>query len=522
MAIILHSAKDLEKLPAGRLNDWAYNAMDCCVTREVLDAIKPQLDEVTAKTYEFSKALQAPVLEMMLRGVLLDGERRVNMADTMRARIAQLEKQLHRIMEEGLGIDVGDFNWRSNDDLKWLFYDVLGMPVINNEKGKPTTKREALEKLARYPVAKFYTNHILALRDTGKMLGVLMSKVDDDGRMRCTFSIAGTESGRFSSYASAFGKGQNLQNQDPEMRYVFIADPGKKMAYIDLEQAESRAVGARIFILFGDSTYLDAVESGDVHTAVAKMVWTHLKTRADADKLCYRNFSYRDLAKRLGHATNYMGSPHALSSRIHVPTDLVIEFQGRYFKAFPGIRRWHQWVMQQVTAHGHIISLTGRKRWFLGRRDEDHTMGEAVSYDPQEVVARLLNQGMFKVWLASRRKQLDLDLLLQVHDAIVIQYPDEKEDTVLPAALDLIQVPLTLTAPDGKTRSFVIPSEAKHGWNWGERIRRDAIGVEYEYDPDGLIKWKGPGRDKRTRFFNPAVPFYQRRQRIYPPQAKAA
>ena len=55
---------------------WVYNGLDACVTAEVLDVLEPQLDEVTRKTYEFSLALQAPVLEMRLRGVLVDQGRR--------------------------------------------------------------------------------------------------------------------------------------------------------------------------------------------------------------------------------------------------------------------------------------------------------------------------------------------------------------------------------------------------------------------------------------------------------------
>lgn len=520
MALILNSATDIEKLPSGRLSDFAYNAMDCCITLEVLNAIKPQLTPLTAATYEFSRLLQAPVQEMMLRGMMIDEERRVDLAQIMRTKIALLEKRLHRLIGAPWDVDVSDFNWRSNADLQWLFYDLLSLPPVKNDEGKPTVNRMALEKLQRYPFAKPYCRHILALRDAGKMLGVLVSAIDPDGRMRSTFSIAGTTSGRFSSYMSAFGRGQNLQNQDPEMRYVFIADPGKKLAYIDLEQAESRAVGAKIYSLFGDAGYLDAVESGgDVHTKIASMVWTHIRTRADAEVKYYRQFSYRDLAKRLGHATNYTGTPFALQSRIHVPVDLIVEFQTAYFKAFPGIREWHRWVLQQLSSKGYIISLTGRKRFFLGRHDDDHTLGEAVSYDPQETVARLLNQGLFKLWHAATLGHLDLQLLLQVHDAVVLQYPEEKEDTVLPAALSKILVPITLRSPTGQERTFTIPSEAKHGWNWGERMRQHDDGTEFEFDRDGLVKWKGPGRDTRTRFFNPATSLLHRRKRYYPAQA---
>jgi hypothetical protein len=89
------------------------------------------------------------------------------------------------------------------------------------------------------------------------------------------------------------------------------------------EQGDSRGVGAIHWNLFRDSRYLDACESGDLHTAVAQaafpnVAWSsndHKENRVLADKRFYREFSYRDAAKRLGHGSNYQGQPDKMSLR---------------------------------------------------------------------------------------------------------------------------------------------------------------------------------------------------------------
>jgi len=160
---------------------------------------------------------------------------------------------------------------------------------------------------------------------------------------------------------------------------------------------------------------------------------------------------------------------------------LIAEFQAKYFRAFPAHQRWHAAVASQVMQHGNLTTLSGRKRWFFGKRNDDATIREAIAYDPQGSVADILNQGMLKVW------RLDLcQLLLQVHDAILIQYPEDLEDRIVPAVMQEILIPMELN----HGRKFVIPSEAKTGWNWASYS---------DENPDGLKKWSGADSRERQR-----------------------
>lgn len=463
--------------------EWIYNGLDCCITKEVWEAIHPQLDPVTSRTYAFSRALQGPALEMRLRGFRIDKAKKARVIGDFLDKIDLLETNLERIVVEGVGMD--EFNWRSNDQLQELFYVKLGIPPIKRA-GRPTVNRAALERLEAYTVAQQIVRHLKGMRELGKKISFLKTEIDSDGRIRTSINIAGTTTGRFSSSFSEFGTGTNLQNVEELLRSVFIADKGMKLAYLDGEQAESRAVGAIEWNLFDDPSYLDACESGDLHTTVSKLTWPDLPwsgkpllDRRLAEKPFYRHLSYRDTAKRLGHGTNYNGKPDTMALETKIPKGVIIPFQVGYFEAFPSHKAWHEYVANELYTKGNLTTLTGRRRWFFGRRDSDDVVREAIAFDPQGSVADIINTGLLQLW----RTNL-CQILLQVHDAVIIQYPQAKEDTILPQVLKHLKVEIPLA----KGRSLVIPYGCQVGWNWGKAT---------EDNPDGLKAYT-PG-DKRKR-----------------------
>jgi DNA polymerase-1 len=305
--------------------------------------------------------------------------------------------------------------------------------------------------------------------------------------MRTSYNIAGTNSGRLSSSLSEFGTGTNLQNIEESLRSIFIADKGYKLAYLDAEQGESRCVGAVEWALFRDGGYLDACESGDLHTKVAKLVWPNLRWtgngRSDrrlAEQPYYRDHSRRDMCKKLGHGSNYGGKPATLASQAKIERPLVEDFQREYFRIFPSHLRWHDNVRQRLYQDGYIINLTGRKRWFFGRRSDDSTLRDALAYDPQGSLADIVNRGMLAVWRAR-----SCQILMQIHDAILIQYPERDEDRVLELVREQLRFPLHLA----NSRVFEIPYGIATGWNWGKYS---------EKNPDGLKSYRSGDERRRT------------------------
>jgi DNA polymerase I len=463
--------------------EQVYNGLDCCVTAEVLDALLPQLDNSTAATYSFSKALQGPALEMRLRGVLVDQQRKAEVIEEYFAKIDQLEAQLERIVFEGVGLP--HFNWRSPADQRHLFYEVLAIPP---PRGKMTVNRDAMEKMEQYLIARQIVRHITGMRDLGKKINVLKTEIDPDGRIRTSYNIAGTSTGRFSSSFSEFGTGGNLQNVEESLRSIFIADPGYKMAKFDAKSGESYCVAAIEWNLFNDPTYLEACESGDPHTATARIMWPALnwtgnlkQDKVVAEQPYYRHYTYRFMCKKLGHGSNYGGKAATLSSQAKVPITLVEQFQPLYFRTYPAHLQWQAWVDSTLRRTGQLVSLTGRKRQFWGRRNDESTLREAIAYDPQCSLADIVNTAMLNIWHAR-----DAILLMQDHDALTIQYPEADEARIIPLILKQLEVPIELK----HGRTLLIPYDCKVGWNRGDWS---------ESNPHGLKDYNGSDERRRPK-----------------------
>lgn len=464
--------------------EWAYNGLDTLVTLDVLEALLPQLDPHTQRTYDFARALQGPVLEMGFRGCLVDDAKREQVRQDFMELVDVYERQLERIVLEGVGM-VG-FKWTSPNDLKTLFYHFLKLPIVT-KGGRPTVDRGALEKFERYQIAKPIVRHLIILRELTKKLQVIRSAIDSDKRYRTTYNIAGTSTGRFSSSYNEFGTGGNQQNVEESLRSMFVADPGMKFAKFDAKSGESFIVGAIQWNLFGDATYLEACETGDPHTAVAKICWPELKWTGDkikdykiANQPFYRHHSYRQTTKKAGHASNYGGKPQTISDQTKLPLEVVRSFQPKYFRAFPAHLKWQDHVDTTLRRTGTLISLMGRKRQFWGRRTDDDTLREAIAYDPQSSLADIVNRAMLRLW------HLRIAIIVfQDHDALTFMYPESEERRVIAAIM--AELPEAIELNGG--RKLVIPYDCKVGWNRGERT---------DDNPDGLIEWTGHDSRKRT------------------------
>lgn len=478
---------------------WIYNGLDVCITAEVRKNILPEMDDVATHTYQKALELQAPFMEMMLRGIPVDKHNRSRIRQAHEISLAKVAAQLNRLVNEGLGWSV-DFNANSPKQVKELFFEKLALPVIRkrNTNGQmaPASDRETLEKLgANYFNAVPFVSHVLAIREYKKAIGFLKTPIDADGHIRCNINLAGTNTGRVSSSVSDFGTGTNLQNVDPANRGIFVAPKGRKFINIDLEQADSRGVGAIAWNCFVEShgedwagSYLDACESGDLHTTVCNMAWRDLPWpedregwRAIANGNAYREHSYRDMAKKLGHGTNYMGQPFTMSIHTKVPVPQIENFQRNYYGSFPCIPAWQQWTIEQLQQHGCLSNLFGRRRYFFGRRNDQQIINAAIAYSPQGTTGDAINAGILNLWRYNNGETFQLHI--QVHDSILLSIPEEQEDELVPLANSLMLAPIQLK----RNREFIIPVEAQTGWNWG---------YESKANPHGLTKWRGS--DSRT------------------------
>lgn len=477
-----------------------YNGLDCLVTLEVFEELGRLFNDPPV-VYSFERALQAPALEMMLRGFRVDEYERQKSIARLRIQIVEMQEILN---EFAIAVWDKPLNPRSPVQLKSFFYGAMRLPEQwTSQKGerKLSMNRETLEKLELYFHTRPIISVILKIRELAKKLEFLETEVDHDGRLRTSYNIAGTETGRWSSSSNAFGTGGNFQNWTDELRRVFIADEGMIICGIDREQSESREVGFQCGLLFNDWTYLDLCESGDLHTATCKMIWRDLGWTGDpkidreiADQIFYRQFSYRDMSKRGGHGSTYLGTPFTMARHLKVPTSLMANFQSSFFGAIPCIPRWQRWTAQALQTTQELTTPFGRRRHFFGRPTDDTTLREAIAYVPQSMTADRTNLGLWRVW----KYMPEVQILAQLHDAIYFQMPIESDyKATIDRALALTSVPLTHAG-----RVFDVPGEPKLGFNMsmyccGDKSLPACKNCRLPPNPDGLRKWKGSETRKR-------------------------
>lgn len=519
-----------------------YNGLDCCVTFEVMNSLEADLGVVPHRAnveliYGFERALQAVSFAMQRRGVRVDLAWRGIARNELQQEMALHNERFQQLAEAVWGIPTDDKGKRLNkkepdkldkralnaDSPKQLcafFYEALNLPTqYKFDKGKKrvSADREALEKIMEFPAGAIFAKYIVLLRDYKKKIDVLTKAIDKDQRMRCSYNVAGTETGRWSSSANPFGTGDNLQNWTKKMRRCVVADNGKKFVSIDLAQAESFITGGLGYRDGGKTdkarSYLDACRSGDLHTSVAKDVWPELgwtgnikADKAIAEQPFYQHHTYRDMCKRLGHGSNYYGKPFQMSKQTKIEETTVTAFQLKYFRNFSGIPAYHRKTAIRLQTDFFVTTALGRCRYFFGRPDDDATLRKAIAFDPQSTVGDTLNLGMYRVWYNLELKQQKIELLLQVHDNIVFQVDDDpddpendsKQNAIIEQALAYLDVPLTYA-----DEVVHIGADVEVGWNWMPAKAAKGKGVLGKQNPDGLIGWKGAEGDARRRTSDP-------------------
>jgi DNA polymerase I-like protein with 3'-5' exonuclease and polymerase domains len=480
---------------------WVYNGLDSLLTHEIWDKLQPHL----GPTYRFERLQLGPVMSLMRRGFAVDLAARdaaVLGDNGLTARAFRLGG-MTKVVKNGKGSWVVSdenallqklariiwgrpLNYHSDTQLKAFFYGALRIPEMKESKKgetKVVVNRNALEKIAdQYVKGQLFAIIILRLRDLEKQIEVLTKGLAPNGRFIASYNIGGTKNWRWSSSKHPYRHSQNCQNIDPALRHIFVADPGRILLYTDLQGAESRVVAYKS----GDANYIRAVESGDVHTAVAKMVWPELpwtgdpkKDREIADTEYWNGKSYRDISKMCGHASNYNATPYTIARQGKIAVSVAEEFQRKYFRAFPGIRKWQQWVAGVLQSTGQLTNSFGMTRTFWGREWDDATVRDAIAFDPQSTVGTLLNVGLYQVW--RELEPHDAWVHAQIHDAIVTSVEKKRVAELAPSILRLLTVPIDVTDINGVTRTLLIPPECEVGGNWGKASNDN---------PEGLRKWK--------------------------------
>lgn len=473
-----------------------YNNLDSAVTAQLLPVMWASAEPQHRLAYIRSLWTQSLCLDMSAKGFPCNKLSVLQLIHELDSEASKALQVLHLFCDAIWAPRMNPNSWQQ---VETFFYDFLDLPVIwkydhKTKQRKRGTDRDSLEKLRdSYPSVRPFVSAIFTYREAVKLAGVFKRGLEADGRLRCQFSPTGTKTRRLSSQTNPFGRGTNAQNLNDRVRQVVEAPDGFDLVYIDLKTAESYAVG----YIANEKKYIAAVESGDLHTAVARLTWPGLAwtgvLKADrevAEQIFYRSFSYRDMAKRGGHGTNYYGKPGTMAMHLKVDKALMESFQAQYFEAFPGIPEWHKRVIAQIQQTGLIRNVFGIERMFWGRRTEEKTYRDAIAHEPQGTVAEIMNQGLVQVqqWILKERLNVGLrpELLAQVHDAGLFLVPSRERDQIIPEMLNRIVVPVHYPG----VGTMAIPADAQVGKNWA-KAKFDKKTGKWK-NPAGLVDWK-PG-----------------------------
>ena len=199
----------------------------------------------------------------------------------------------------------------------------------------------------------------------------------------------------------------------PNIRKLFLPDPGFTLIDIDLERADAQVVAWE-----ADDPELKAIfRSGeDVHLANARSIWP--------GRPIDKHSPERKLAKAAVHATNYGTGANTLAKAIEAPVKEAQAFIDLWFKAHPAIKGWHQRTTHEMEHRKYVKNAFGFKKWFMGRPD----LPQALAWQAQSVVANVINMGLERI----DRTLPDVQLLIQVHDSLVMQVRTTEVRDLLP------------------------------------------------------------------------------------------
>ncbi|MCY7271901.1 MAG: DNA polymerase I, partial [Sphingomonas bacterium] len=440
-----------DKVPLDAATEYAAEDADICL--RLWQRLKPRIAaERVCRVYQMvDRPLAATVGRMELRGIKVNRDYLAKLSGTFAVEIAKLEEQVYEAAE-------GPFTIGSPQQLGAVLFDRLGLKGGRKGKsGQYSTDVTELERLAGegVPVAKL----VLDWRQLSKLKSTYTDALQvqinpETGRVHTSYSLSGAQTGRLSSTEP------NLQNIPirteigRQIRDAFVAEPGHVLMSADYSQIELRLAAH-----MADVPQLKAAFAAgeDIHNMTA----LELFGTVDRDT--------RGRAKTVNFAILYGISAWGLAGRLGVERDEGKAIITRYFERFPGIQTYINDTLSFVREHGYTQTLFGRRTHFPNIRASNPTFRAgaeraAVNAPIQGTSADLIKRAMNRMDEALAEAGLsDVRMLLQVHDELLFEVPEGREEE---AQAVVRRVMAEAATP---TLTLDVPLDVEVGWgaNWG-------------------------------------------------------
>lgn len=421
---------------------WLYNAKDACITFAIA---KQQMREI-GRTPAFLEQMRIAkrALAATFRGTRIDQKRRLEYLDSIFEANQKFENYFFSLVPSEIFPRQKTPFFRSPKQLGELLYVTLHQSPNYGESGSYTADDAALLSVAkREPLLAPLCHGILRYRSLENSFKVLSRNVDADGRMRCLYDTTGTYTFRLASRESAFGSGTNLQNLTkgepeyrnqydlpsdialPNIRRIFVPDPGKLLLDCDLARADAQAVAGyaddremiAAFQTDADMHLFNAVTFYDLPVPIDETCESHPNYPLHKDKYGKQ----RHQMKGGVHATNYGVQARTLSHSLNCTVHEADHFINRWFSIHPKIRDWQKEVDFRLATNKTLVNVWGYECQFPMRAGVD-LMQKGLAWLGQSTIALYIN----KIWLAIIDTLPWVEDLMQVHDSLVLQIPKNR------------------------------------------------------------------------------------------------
>ena len=404
--------------------------------------------EMTHVYRDIELPLSRVLRDMEKEGFLVDEHALRKLGSSYRARIAELTKEIYVLAGE-------EFNINSPKQLSELLFVKLGLPAPKKTSQGYTTNAETLEQLAQeHPICEKILEYRKYKKLESTYIDALLRMRDENGRVHTSFDQTSTATGRISSLEP------NLQNIPVRtelgrgIRATFVARPGWLLVDADYSQIELRVLAH----IAGDEAMISAFNSGeDIHRRTAAEV-----RGVPADQV---TAEMRSAAKAVNFGIVYGISDYTLARNIHVSRAEAREYIDRYFERYPGVKAYLDSAVAFARENGYARTLMGRRRYIPEISSTNfniRSFGErcAMNSPIQGAAADIIKLAMIRVHAALKDAHLRARLILQVHDELMVEAPEEEAEQAAEILRGCMESVIELRVP--------LKTDISIGRNWLE------------------------------------------------------
>ncbi len=406
-----------------------------------------------ALMYELEIPLIPVLAAMERRGLLLD-------IQAFNAFLREVERNLTDLTRKVYDLAGGEFNIRSAQQLGEVLFSRLHLPKAGKTRGGAlSTSQEALEKLAgRHEIVDTILDYRKLEKLRSTYLAPFPKLVDAGGRIHTSFNQMATATGRLSSSRP------NLQNipvrgeEGQRMRACFTAGEGYALVSADYSQIELRVLAH----LSQDPMLLAAFRAGeDIHARTAGLLYDKSPQEVTPEE--------RRNAKTINFGLIYGMGAQKLGRELRIPLKEAQDFIARYFEKFETLKAFYEGIVELAREQGYVTTMTGRRRLISDIASNNAQLAsqarrQAINTVLQGSAADIIKLAMLKAHASEELKDLKAELILQIHDELVLEAPlaTAKQAGLCLAAL------MAEATPGGVPLLAPLTVDWGVGRNWGE------------------------------------------------------